>query len=334
MAIVNGTPVLLSEFQKNVESVREQYEKSAPAVLKQEGSMQEIRQRVADQMIEEALLLQEAERRALKVRDRELERGIEEIRERFRRTAQGKLLEEKEAEAAFRQELEKEGLNPNQFREKIRKQLLVQKLWDEAVRSKVPPPQVQEARKVFEAIQKVMRGEESVLSEMDAEQLRVLAKRFQDLTAERVRARHILIRVGSGAGLAEKSKALKRIQGIQKELKGGGDFAELAKKSSEDPESASRGGDVGFFIRGWMVPGFEKAAFRLSVGEVSDVVETEFGYHLIRVEEKKAKQSLSFEDVQTELTQYLFQQRSQRKLDELVKDLKAKAVIKLNLPEK
>ena len=85
--------------------------------------------------------------------------------------------------------------------------------------------------------------------------------------------------------------ALAKINDVQKKLKKGDDFAELAKKYSEDPGSKDRGGDLGYFSKGDMVPPFEKAAQALDVGQVSDVVQTDFGYHIIRVEEKKAARS-------------------------------------------
>jgi peptidyl-prolyl cis-trans isomerase C len=146
---------------------------------------------------------------------------------------------------------------------------------------------------------------------------------------ERARARHILIRVAPNASKDERAAALKKIQDIQKQVKGG-DFAELAKKYSEDPGSKERGGDLGYFSRGDMVDPFEKAAFSLNVGQVSDIVTTDFGYHIIRLEERKAATKFTFDDVKDDLKEYLFQQRAARKFEGYVKDLRGKADIKIN----
>ena len=146
---------------------------------------------------------------------------------------------------------------------------------------------------------------------------------------ERVRARHILVRVGPNASKEDKSTAMNRAKDVQRQLKGG-DFAELAKKYSEDPGSRERGGDLGYFSRGDMVPAFDKAAFALNVGQTSDVVTTDFGHHLIRVEEKKAASKFSLEDVKDDLKEYLFQQRAAKKFEAYVKDLRSKADIKIN----
>ena len=102
--------------------------------------------------------------------------------------------------------------------------------------------------------------------------------------SDQVQASHILLMYkGSARSTATRSKeeALSQIQGIKQELDGGADFAALAKQHSDCP-SGQNGGDLGMFGRGQMVGPFETAAFGMAVGDTSDVVETDFGYHLIR----------------------------------------------------
>jgi hypothetical protein len=101
-----------------------------------------------------------------------------------------------------------------------------------------------------------------------------------------VRARHILLRVPPDATPAQRDTLIRRAQEIRTQARAGQDFAELARQHSEDP-AAERGGDLGFFGRGQMVAPFEEAAFALEPGEVSDVVETPFGFHIIRLEEQR-----------------------------------------------
>ncbi|WP_428312585.1 SurA N-terminal domain-containing protein [Hydrocarboniphaga sp.] len=127
-------------------------------------------------------------------------------------------------------------------------------------------------------------------------------------TEER-RASHILIAFG-----ADKSAAKAKIEKIQAELKGGAGFAEEAKKNSDDPGSKTQGGDLGWVKRGMMTKSFEDALFALKSGETSDVVETEFGYHLIKLDELKAPAARAFDDpsVQAELLE-LYQQREAQK---------------------
>ncbi len=102
--------------------------------------------------------------------------------------------------------------------------------------------------------------------------------------SDQVRAAHILLMyAGSSRSTASRSKdeALQGIQGIKSQLDGGADFGDLAKEHSDCP-SGARGGDLGMFGRGQMVGPFEDAAFGMPVGETSDIVETDFGYHVIR----------------------------------------------------
>jgi peptidyl-prolyl cis-trans isomerase C len=107
-------------------------------------------------------------------------------------------------------------------------------------------------------------------------------------TPEMVRVRHILVKVDKAASDDVKKQALERAEAIMKRIRNGEDFAKLAAELSEDPASKGKGGDLGFFPRGKMVPDFEKAAFSLKAGEVGDIILSQFGYHLIKVEEKKA----------------------------------------------
>ncbi len=120
---------------------------------------------------------------------------------------------------------------------------------------------------------------------------------------EQVRARHILIRKGESE--QEQSAARAKIEALRARLEAGEAFEDLAAEASEDPGSKERGGDLGFFTRGRMVPEFEKVAFSLEPGVVSDVVETSFGYHLIRVEEKRPAQVVLFEEAREQIARDL-----------------------------
>lgn len=127
---------------------------------------------------------------------------------------------------------------------------------------------------------------------------------------EQVRARHILIRLAEDADDAGKAEARTRADDALAKIKGGADFATLATEASED-SSASRGGDLGVFRRGLMVPEFEAAAFALEPGQVSEVVETQFGFHIIKVEEKIPAGMRPFEDARLQIEAKLRSQKAQ-----------------------
>ena len=132
---------------------------------------------------------------------------------------------------------------------------------------------------------------------------------------ERVKASHILIKVDEGAPDEKKNEARKKIKEIQQKAQQGEDFAELAKNYSEGP-SAPRGGDLGFFGRGQMVKPFEEAAFGLEANETSDIVETRFGYHLIKVFEKEPAKQVAYAEVKDRIDKHLKDQklRTERQL--------------------
>ena len=121
------------------------------------------------------------------------------------------------------------------------------------------------------------------------------AEKAKFVEPERIRASHILI---SGDSTESKAKAEK----LLKELQAGADFATLAKANSEDPGSAVKGGDLGLFAHGRMVPEFEKTAFALAKpGDLSGLVKTQFGYHIIKLVEKQAGKQLSYAEVEAKL---------------------------------
>ena len=130
---------------------------------------------------------------------------------------------------------------------------------------------------------------------------------------EQRRASHILISVKNGAGEDDKRKARARAQAILARLKASpGSFAEVAKKESGDPGSAAQGGDLGFFSRGMMVRPFEDAAFRLKPGQISDVVESDFGFHIIKVTGIKPGKMKTLEQVRPEIELMLKKQQAGR----------------------
>ncbi len=145
---------------------------------------------------------------------------------------------------------------------------------------------------------------------------------------EAVHARHILVRSARDDDFKKRQAALEKAKSIKKELDGGADFIELAKKESDGP-GAKNGGDLGFFTRGQMTPEFEKTAFSLPVGGISDPIETEFGYHIIMVEEKRAAKRLRYDDVKLDLANYLFQKKMHDRYEEFVADLRKKADVKI-----
>ncbi len=135
------------------------------------------------------------------------------------------------------------------------------------------------------------------------------AHQDQYLVKDQVKVRHILIAVPAGSDAKTDAAAKTKAESILKQVKGGGNFAELAKMNSDDPGSKEQGGELGWLDRGKTVPEFDKAAFSLPVGQTSDLIKTQFGYHILQVEEKKTAHLRPLSEVKAEIVPILEQQR-------------------------
>lgn len=138
---------------------------------------------------------------------------------------------------------------------------------------------------------------------------------------EEIRASHILVRTE------------KEAKEILKQLEEGVDFAKLAKERSTDSGTKDKGGDLGFFARGMMTPAFEREAFALKVGEISGVVKSPYGYHIIKVEKKKPTEKVSLKSTKEEIEKTLVQQKIWTKRSTWLQDLKKEAQIEIRIPE-
>jgi peptidyl-prolyl cis-trans isomerase C len=143
---------------------------------------------------------------------------------------------------------------------------------------------------------------------------------------EQVKASHILIKVAPTATPEEKAAAKAKIDGLLKQVKAGGDFAALAKENSDCP-SKTNGGDLGFFDKGSMVPEFANAAFAMKAGQISNVVETQFGYHIIKVTDRKEGGMMSFDKAKADIVKQLQDKKKGELFRQLVEKTKAAAKI-------
>ena len=146
---------------------------------------------------------------------------------------------------------------------------------------------------------------------------------------EQIKISHILIKYGD-QDTAKKTKeaAIEKINMVQQKIKDGETFENMANKYSEDENSNTLGGDIGYFSKGQLVAEFENVAFTLEVGQVSDVVETTYGFHLIKVTDKKASSIKTFDEVKDSIKQYLEGNLKNEKFNAFLLTLKDAAVIK------
>lgn len=149
---------------------------------------------------------------------------------------------------------------------------------------------------------------------------------------EQVRASHILIKVDQDAKPEVVIAKQKAAEAAAARVKKGEDFAKVAKEISEDPGSKDKGGDLDFFRRDAMVKEFSDAAFAMKKDEISEPVRSEFGYHIIKVTDRKPAATVTLDKVKPQLLAYLQRQKKQVEIEKLVGDIRSKADVKVNLP--
>ncbi len=148
---------------------------------------------------------------------------------------------------------------------------------------------------------------------------------------EQVKASQILIKTEPGWDEAKKAAARKKIDDIRSKLKAGQDFESLARTYSEDP-SGPKGGDLGYIRTGQVLKPFEDALFALKPGEVSDVVETSLGYHIIKASDRKPETTIPFEKVKDQLRTALKQEKGQQEANAYIAKVREKAKVEIFLP--
>lgn len=293
VAIVNGSAITLKDFNREINNVRQRLASRGKPF--DDSQLQAIKKEVLEGLINGELLYQESQRKAIKVEEVAINEQLETLKKRF------------PSEDEFKTALNKMNLSEANIRSQIKKGLAIQQFITKHIAEKVT---------------------------VSDKQIRAYYDSHPDSfkQPEQVRASHILIKVDPQADESQRAEARKKIEEIQQKLQKGGDFATLAKESSQGPSSA-KGGDLNYFRRGQMVKPFEAAAFALKPGEVSDLVETKFGYHLIKVIDKKPETTIPYEDIKEKVGQYLKDKKVHEEVGLYVKKLKEDAKVERFLTE-
>jgi peptidyl-prolyl cis-trans isomerase C len=249
---------------------------------------------VLDELIGYKLLLQESRARKVTVSEADVDTRMAAVQKQF------------PSENDFKKMLEARQITVQKVRAELKNEIVVGRLLESEVASKI-----------------------GVTNEDVATFYKRESKSFQ--LPEKVRASHILIGVPAGADATAKAAAMTTATTVLKKARGGGDFAALAREYSQDPGSAASGGDLGFFEQGKMLGAFNDAAFKLGKGEISDIVETEYGYHIIQVTDKQAARVVPLDEARPQIENHLKNVNRQKQTQEFVRALRSKAKVEVLL---
>jgi len=292
VAVVNQEIITLSEVEKWVGPQKEEI--AAEDRLEKQEQIEALCRKVLDRLIEEKLIDQEAKKSGVKVSSKEVEATVEEVKRRNAITQEG-----------LEKALAAEGLTLETYKKQIEKNLQRQRLihWSVKVEEKAGE---REFREFYQEN----------------------TSRYR--TNETYRPAQILFIIRKGATPEEIREIRKKCQSVLEKIKKGEDFGEMALLYSEDGSNKVRG-DLGYFRKGELLPVFEREALRLKVGEVSGVIRTEFGFHIIKLLDRKGADPLPFEEVTERVKADYHNAEMEKAFRQFLSKLREKAVIEIKL---
>lgn len=253
--------------------------------------MADLKTSILEQIIRFELLYQECQKEGVEIDESEINKQLDDQRNKF------------SSNEEFLQALEDLGTDETSLKSKIERNLAIQRLINQKFK---PTISDKEAKKYYNANPDEFKQE------------------------ERIRASHILINVDSNADQSTKEAAKKQMEDLLRRVKNGEDFTDLAKQYSDCP-SGSQGGDLDFFSKGQMVKPFEETAFAMKQGEISDIVETEYGYHIIKVTDKQGPRT--FDEAKKDIKRILGKQKIADSYSKFYADVRRKAKLEIFLDE-
>ncbi len=289
VATVNGKDITNEPVKGALERFKVQAAHQKQALRKEQ--LNKIIDQILEMEIQREILFQMGNKLEIKVSDEDTNKIIDQLKSRH------------STEKDFTDELNKRGFSYDALKKEVYRNVMVSKVIQKEVHDKI-----------------VITDQEA----MDFYKKNETSFKIP----ETVHAAHILVKVTKDMTEEDENKARKKIEDVLIKAKAGEDFAELAKKHSEGP-SASRGGDLSIISRGQMVKEFEEATFKLKKGGISDIVKTQFGFHIIKAYDKtESSGSRPFEEVKKDILDHLVRSRTEEKTRIFIKEIQKKAEIK------
>lgn len=291
-AIVNDEIVTLYEVNREAQPVIREAEKKSSAV--DAAVRSQIRRTVLEHLIDKKLLDQKVKELSIKVTDEEIKQAIDDVKKQNNMASQEVLISA----------LASQGLTFELYRAQMQEQIEKLKLVSMEVRSKIYVGE-SEMQEYYEA-NRVKYSEEDTF-----------------------RARHIFFRITEKSPPEDIKRSMTTALMVLAEAKSGKDFAELAKSYSEDPAARKDGGALGSFKKGDMMPELESALVSMKPGEVSELVYTASGFHIVKLEERTTGKMKPFESVKAEIEDTVYRKKSEERFSQWAKEMRAKASIEM-----
>lgn len=291
VARVNGQPIYRETLAPYTEQELKKFRKYGMARKDSPELVKRMERRVLDRAIDQELLNQESQQIKIDDLEKMVDENVKKLRVKYK------------TEENFKAYLASKRLSESELRKNLRKAIKTDKyLQEKGIRNPVIPEE--EIKKYYEQT----KGE------------------FQ--RQEYIKASHILIKVDENASQAEKDVARQKAEKIRAEIVKGKDFAAMAREFSEDGRAAN-GGGLGYITRGFMPPEFDRVAFAMNKGDVSEVIQTKFGFHVAKVFDKKPAGIPPYSEMRDFLEKYLQEEASKKKLSSHMEELRRKAKIEV-----
>jgi parvulin-like peptidyl-prolyl isomerase len=293
VAVVNQEIITFSEIEKWSRPL--QAEIQTEDRLERRERLQEVFRKILDKIIEEKLIEQEARKSGIKVTSKEIEVAVEDVKQKNKINQEG-----------LEKALAMEGLTLEAFKKDLERRIL-------------------HAKFVHSAVKVEQKAGEKELIEFFQNNLNHYR------ASESYRPAHILFLIPHDATPEQIRGIRKKSQKVLERIKEGADFTKMAMEYSEDTSSSKEGGDLGHFKKGELLPALEKEAMRLQVGEVSGLIRTELGFHILKLLDRKGGEPPPFEEIKEKVQADYYEKELEKALQQFLGKLKEKSVIEIKL---
>ncbi|WP_372518962.1 peptidylprolyl isomerase [Candidatus Ruminimicrobiellum ovillum] len=309
IATVNGKNITKTFVNK----ILQQDFASLPEEQKTEENVKALANKIVNQKIEEILLIDAAKKADVEVSKDEIQTAMNNIKSNFR------------TEKDFENDIKMQGLTKKEFESEVKESLMKIKYVSAEIKNRTQNPNEKEVKTFYNNIMSKIKGLDLELSIQEDKLVSSVANNLKRTYGEQVKIRQIFIKYSDSFTKEQKKEVNEKIKELKKELSlQDMNFARLSEKYSDDQVLRQKKGDLGFVLREDVTPEVAKVVFALPVGDYNKKpIQTTNGYHFFRVEEKKAKMPIEFDDVKDSLSDLLYKQNIQIEYDKLIAELKA-----------